>query len=66
MVKKLIDVLRRGDDNGVDKLIYSLNDSGQAHVARTYLRPPRKADSWGETGKTFQAVFSVDMHCQPH
>ena len=56
MVKKLIDVLRRGDDNSVDKLVYSLIDSGQAHVPRTYLRQPQKADSWGETGKTFKAI----------
>ena len=50
MVQTLIDVLRRGDDNGVDKLIYSLIDSGQEHVPRSYLREPRKPDSWGETG----------------
>ena len=66
MVERLIDVLGRGDDNSVDKLIYSLIDSEQPHVARIYLRPPQKADLWGKTGKTFQAVFSVVMHCQPH
>ena len=60
MVEKLMDFMRRGNVDTVDKLVYSLRKTDQSHVA-SCLREPGKPDNRGDGEFAEQLVVELQL-----